>query len=86
MKKTTYSQIIIAYLKTHKQFIPALRANSWLEVRGTKHWIGISIDRMCRKLAEKKILDKHWELISKPDGDRSYMAFSLNKKIKKRLK
>ena len=82
MKKITYSQIIIAYLKTHKMFIPALKANSWITLNSKKYWLGSSIARECRKLAINKIFDRHWEVISKPDGDRSYMAFTLNPKYK----
>ena len=88
MQKVSTKRVIIEYLKTHKQFTPAFRANSWLTVKGIRFFLGSECGKRCRELSptnsNKDILLRDWEYKHDRLGTlRAYRTFYLNKKIKR---
>lgn len=92
-KNMTYSQAILAYLKTNDRIIPAHQCNSNVSIGRKQHWFGSELGRVCRKMSppnfrfmrdiRKYPLLRGW--IEKEDRYgrmRSYRTFFINPKFK----
>lgn len=76
----TQYAIILEYLKTHKMFIPAFQANSFITVKGKEEWCGSEIGKRCRELKKaKKVLRIKIQKLDKNFRMRSYSAYLLKK-------